>query len=244
MTSENKSWLKELLFGENIEWQDDPRHDTNILRKTEVKYDLIRPYVEDKSCLDIGCAGGGSGFVTDDHWLHGWLSGQTSKAVGIDIDEQGIEVAEDAGYDVYVESAEEFDLSDTFEVIVAANVIEHLASPGEMLESAYNHLEEGGQIIITTPRTHLPWNLLRQLKNEEGIQPHPEHTMWFCRQTLESILERKGFKIVEYRSWGFDRIGMSPADRAWRTVERQLSKVPQLHEIDDYQHFIVATPDE
>lgn len=238
----NKMSLFEKLFGENIDWQDDPRHDKNIRRKTNVKYNLLQPYVEEKSCLDIGCAGGGSGFVTDDHWLHGWLSKQSSNVVGIDIDEQGIEIAKDAGYEVYLESAEDFDLSREFQVIVAANVIEHLASPGGMLESAHNHLSENGQIIITTPRTHLPWNLLRELKNEKGIQPHPEHTMWFCRQTLETILKRKGFEIVEYNSWGFDRVGMSTADKLWRTVERQLSKLPQLHEIDDYQHFIVATP--
>jgi len=239
MSNKYRSWLGE-LFGEDVDWQEDPRHDTNISRKTNVKYGLLQPYVEDKSCLDIGCAGGGSGFVTDDHWLHGWLSDQATRVVGIDVDEEGIEVAKEAGYDVHLQSAERFELSEEFEVVVAANVIEHLASPGGMLESAHEHLVDGGRIVITTPRTHLPWNLLRQLKNEEGIEPHPEHTMWFCRQTLETILERKGFEVVEYRSWGFDRIGMSTADRVWRTVERQLSKIPQLEEIDDYQHFIVA----
>lgn len=240
----NKDSLFGSLFGGDVDWQEDPRHDKNIRRKTNVKYNLLRPYVKDKSCLDIGCAGGGSGFVTDDHWLHGWLSEQSSSVVGVDIDKQGIKVAEDAGYEVYLQSAEDFELSQEFEAVVAANVIEHLASPGEMLESAHNHLTENGRIIITTPRTHLPWNLLRQLKNEKGIQPHPEHTMWFCRQTLETILERKGFEVTEYQSWGFNRIGMSPADKIWRSVERQLSKLPHLHEIDDYQHFIVASPKE
>lgn len=234
--------ISDKLFGNNIDWQEDPRHHKNIQRKTNRKYDLFQQYVNNKFCLDIGCGGGSSGFVTDDHWLHGWLSEQASDIVGIDTDKRSIEIARDAGYEVYTESAENFELDGSFQTVIVANVIEHLASPGEMLESAHKHLIESGQIIITTPRTHIPWNTLRELKNERGIQPHPDHCMWFCRNTLENMLKRKGFEIVEYQSWGFDRIGVSLADKLWRGVERQLSKLPLLQEIDDYQHFIVATP--
>lgn len=231
-----------LRGSDGIDWVNDPRHDTNIRRKTERKYEIFEPYVTGKSCLDIGCAGGGAGFVTDDYWLHGWLDEQTPKLVGIDVDEEGVRTAADAGYDVRLASAEGFDLNETFEVIVAANVIEHLASPGEMLSSAREHLESDGKILITTPRTHTPWNLLRQLKNERGIEPHPEHTMWFCRTTLTELLHRKGFEVVEYRPWGFNRVGMSLPDSLWRGVERRLSKLPPLSEIDKYQHFVVSEP--
>lgn len=235
-------FIRDVLFNENVNWEDDPRHDTNIQRKTEKKFSLLEPYVRGKTCLDIGCAGGGAGFVTDDYWLHGWLNNHASDVSGIDIDQEGIEMAQDAGYNVKLQSAETFELDRKFEVVIAANVIEHLASPGKMLDSAHEHLESDGRLIITTPRTHIPWNLLRQLKNEDGIEPHPEHTMWFCRSTLSALLNRKGFEIVKYQSWGFDRVGMSRADKIWRTVERQFSKLPGLHEIDDYQHFVVAKP--
>jgi 2-polyprenyl-3-methyl-5-hydroxy-6-metoxy-1,4-benzoquinol methylase len=230
------------ILDEDTNWDSDPRHDTNIRRKTERKYELFRPYVTDKTCLDIGCTGGSAGFVTDDYWLHGWLEDHASRVVGIDIDEEGIRIAKEAGYNVHLESAESFDLETTFEVVVAANVIEHLASPGAMLEASRDHLEPDGRLLITTPRTHTPWNLLRQIQNDKGIEPHPEHTMWFCRTTLTALLERKGFEVVEYQSWGFDRVGMSTADRLWRSIERQLSKLPPLSEIDDYQHFVVAKP--
>jgi 2-polyprenyl-3-methyl-5-hydroxy-6-metoxy-1,4-benzoquinol methylase len=228
--------------GEDLDWRSDPRHDTNIRRKTERKFELLRPYVSDRSVLDIGCAGGGAGFVTDEYWLHGWLSEQASRVVGIDVDQEGVDAAKEAGYDVHYASADSFDLDETFEVAVAANVIEHLSSPGTMLEAVHRHLEPDGRLLITTPRTHTPWNVLRQLKNDGGIEPHPEHTMWFCRSTITELLERKGFEVVEYHSWGFDRVGMSMADSLWRTVERQLSKLPPLAEIDDYQHFVVAEP--
>jgi 2-polyprenyl-3-methyl-5-hydroxy-6-metoxy-1,4-benzoquinol methylase len=227
---------------DDIDWESDPRHDTNIRRKTAQKYELFEPYVTEKSCLDIGCAGGGAGFVTDDYWLHSWLNDQSTKLVGIDVDEKGVRTAVDAGYDVRLASAEDFDLDETFKIVVAANVIEHLASPGEMLSSVRQHLEPDGRLLLTTPRTHTPWNLLRQFKNEQGIEPHPEHTMWFCRTTLTELLRRKGFKPVEYQSWGFNRVGMSLADSLWRGVERQLSKFPYLDEIDKYQHFVVAEP--
>jgi len=213
---------------DDVDWANDPRHETNIRRKTERKYELFEPYVAGKSCLDIGCAGGAAGFVTDDYWLHGWLGERTSKLVGIDVDEEGVTTAADAGYDVRLASAEGFELNETFEIIMAANVIEHLASPGEMLSSAREHLEPDGKIILTTPRTHTPWNLLRQLKNDRGIEPHPEHTMWFCRTTLTELLRREDFEIVKYQSWGFDRVGMSLADSLWRGVERQLSRLPYL----------------
>lgn len=222
-------------------WDTDPRHQQNIRRKTERKRALFEPYIEG-DVLDIGSAGGAAGFVTDEFWLHGWLADRADSLVGIDIDRDGVGEAVAAGYDVRHASAETFDLAESFDVVVAANVIEHLASPGAMLEAAHQHLRPDGRLIVTTPRTHTPWNLLRQLKGPEGIVPHPEHTMWFCRTTLTALLERAGFEVVDYESWGFDRAGMSTADSLWRGVERQLSKLPRLEEIEHYQHFVVARP--
>lgn len=227
---------------DSIDWKTDPRHDTNIRRKTERKWELFRPYVRECDCLDIGAAGGSAGFVTDEYWLHGWLVDQCASVVGIDIDEAGVETARNAGYDLHEQSAESFELEETFDVVVAANVIEHLACPGGMLESAREHLNSEGHLLVTTPRTHTPWNLLRQLKNDRGITPHPEHTMWFCRSTLTALLERTGFEVVEYQSWGFDRVGMSTADSLWRAFEKLLATLPPLREISDYQHFVVAKP--
>jgi 2-polyprenyl-3-methyl-5-hydroxy-6-metoxy-1,4-benzoquinol methylase len=234
--------LDNLLTGSDVNWDSHPRHDRNIKRKTKRKYELFRSYVEGSRVLDVGSAGGSAGFVTDDYWLHGWLSDHTDFVVGLDVDKDGVSEAREAGYDVRLASAESFDFDERFDTVVAANVVEHLASPGAMLECARDHLVPDGRLLITTPRTHLPWNLLQQLKNERGIQPHPEHTMWFCRATLTELLERTGFEVLHYRSWGFDRQGMTAADSVWRAFERLLSTIPPLDEIDDYQHFVVATP--
>lgn len=232
--------LRSLLSGDDVDWNESPRHDRNIRLKTERKRELFEPYVTGVDCLDVGSAGGQAGFVDDEYWLHGWLAERASSLVGIDIDEDGVAAARDAGYDVRLASAESFDLDETFDAVVAANVVEHLACPGGLLECARDHLRVDGHLLVTTPRTHTPWNLLRQMKG--GIQPHPEHTMWFCRATMEELLDRTGFDLVAYRMWGFDRAGMSPADRAWRAVEKSLAVLPPLSEIEKQQHFFVATP--
>jgi len=207
----------------------------NNERKIEAKYSVMEPYLHGK-VLHIGCIGPGVDENLD--WFHRWLGTQAERVVGIDLDEEGVERAKEEGYDCRVKDAEDFDLGEEFDTVVAANVIEHLNCPGGMVESAKDHLTDEGQLVITTPRTFTPQNLLRELHG--GMDPNHDHVAWYCKETLRHLLNRYGLEMTAYEAWGFDRVGVTTLDRAWRTTERLLSQVPGLEKIDKYQHLVVA----
>lgn len=209
----------------------------NNQRKIQAKHEAIEPHVSG-SVLHIGCIGPGPQDGTE--WFHEWLDSVADDLVGIDIDEDGVERARDRGYDCRVADAERFDLNDEFDTIVAANVIEHLNCPGRMIESATHHLAEDGSLVITTPRTFTPQNLLRELHG--GMEPNDDHVAWYCRKTLGNLLARYDLEEVYYEAWGFDRVGVTTLDKTWRALERVLARLPPLGKIDKYQHLLVASP--
>lgn len=232
------------LLGGEIDWEANPRHRENIARKAAVKQRLFEPYVAGRRVLHIGAGGGNVGRPDDDTtWFHGWLDAVAHEAVGIDVDEEAVRAAQAAGYDVRQADAQVFDVVDeSFPVVVAPNLIEHLANPGLMLTRARAHLDVSGKLLITTPRANTPWFTVQEILGD-GSTPD-EHTMWFCRDTLETLLERCGFDLAHYETWGFDRLGMSPTDRCWRLAERALERVPGFGDVAEMQQFAVAEPRE
>lgn len=207
----------------------------NNERKIEAKYSVMESHLHGK-LLHVGCIGPGVDENLD--WFHRWLVTQSEEIVGIDLDEEGVEQARLEGYDCRVADAENFNLGKKFDTVVAANVIEHLNNPGGMIQSAKDHLADEGQLVITTPRTFTPQNLLRELHG--GIDPNHDHVAWYCKETLRHILNRYGLEMTAYEAWGFDRVGVTTLDRAWRRIERVLARVPRLEKIDKYQHLVVA----
>lgn len=181
---------------------------------------------------------GGGGAEQPGAWLHEWLCDRSERCVGIDIDDAAVATAQKHGYDVRQGNVETVALDEMFDLVVATNIIEHLTCPGAMLDTASGHLRDRGRLILTTPRTFVPWTLARQLKG--GIEPPEEHVMWFCRDTLTSMLARHDFRVVNYQSWGWRRVGTVWYEKLFHAVENALALLPGLQEITDYQHFVVA----
>lgn len=220
------------------DWSDDPRHADNISTKRARKIDLVSPHVEG-DVLHLGAGGGDAGLSVESGWLHPALDELADSLVGIEIDADDVEAARDLGHDLRQGDATDFDLPDLFDVVVAPNVLEHVSDPGALLRRSHDHLRNGGRIVITTPRMHIPWWTLQTLLDGTPVD-HPEHVMSFSEAHLRRLLDRSGFEVVQYQSWGFDRDGMSIADSLWRVVERRLSSVPGLDDIDHMQHLIVG----
>jgi len=175
-----------------------------------------------------------------DGWCHRWVAEAADRCLGIDIDEQSVLAAQEAGYDAKLANAQDFALAGQFDTIVATNVIEHLSRPGAMLECARDHLRPGGRLLLTTPRTHIPWNLAEELKS--GITTADEHCMWYCRDTLETILDRTGFNVDYYESWGYRKTTTHWSHKAFETLTRGVESLPGIDGVTDYQHFLIATP--
>ncbi|PCJ61025.1 MAG: hypothetical protein COA65_02035 [Rhodospirillaceae bacterium] len=92
-----------------------------------------------------------------------------------------------------VERLEEIDLDEKFDVVIAADIIEHLALPGALLGGIRRFCRPDTQVILTTPNAFALPNYLRFLFGtfEEG----EEHVMTFSVYSLFNLLRRYDYKI-------------------------------------------------
>jgi SAM-dependent methyltransferase len=81
------------------------------------------------------------------------------------------------------------------DVVVMLDVIEHLTDPLEVLQLAQRNLRAGGHILITTG----DWGsaLSRLMGSSWRLMTPPQHLFFFSRRTMELILARAGFRIVQ-----------------------------------------------
>ncbi len=149
--------------------------------------------------LDVGCTGHELG-IDERYWLHGQLRRTFPRVVGIDISEENVARLQEQGFsELHVQSAEEFQLSERFDTIVAGELIEHLANPGRFLDRARQHLEERGRLVLSTPYPFsLHYMLYAFYKYPQTCQ-NPEHTCWFCPRTLKALGARHGFQLRHFQ---------------------------------------------
>ena len=92
-----------------------------------------------------------------------------------------------------VEKLHDVNIAETFNVIVAGDIIEHLSNPGLMLEGIKRFCHDSSSIIITTPHSFGVLNFFRFIFNKflEG----KEHVMTFNISNIHNLLARHGYII-------------------------------------------------
>ena len=84
---------------------------------------------------------------------------------------------------------------ETFDYIIAADVIEHLSNPGQFLAQLPPYLAPGGALIITTPNA---FGVLNQLRYGFGrFRESRDHVTVFNIWGLENLLARFGYHIED-----------------------------------------------
>ncbi|RJQ20725.1 class I SAM-dependent methyltransferase [Candidatus Woesearchaeota archaeon] len=141
-----------------------------------------------KKVLDIGCRDG----TLTRHFLSG------NDVTGVDIDRQMLARAEKLGIKTKL-----LDLHGTwdlpqFDVIVAAEVLEHLYYPHDICKKIADHLKPGGLFIGSVPNAY---NIKNRLRYLFGIQKNtplddPTHINQFSYKLLRALLQ-KHFSSVE-----------------------------------------------
>ena len=166
---------------------------------TDAKIVFFSKLAEDKNVLDIGVVQHEIDKVDKSTWLHRALSIKASRNTGLDIDQEGVNYLNGKGFNVIQADAQDFQLGEIFEVIVAGDLIEHLDNPGGFLDCVREHLASGGRFAISTPNPFW-WKTYLHVLIKGSSCPHPEHTCWYCEQTLRQLLERHGFQVerLEY----------------------------------------------
>jgi 2-polyprenyl-3-methyl-5-hydroxy-6-metoxy-1,4-benzoquinol methylase len=160
------------------------------------RFEVVRPLIVGGSVLDLGCA---SRYGRPD-WLHGLIADEVTDLVGLDINGTTVTKLRAEGYDVREANACDFDLGQQFDVVFAGELIEHLDNVGGFLTSVRKHLKTGGRFVLTTPNAFYVGNFVYRLGGHGQV--HPEHTCWYCEDTLRHVLDVSGYSDVEIRFSG------------------------------------------
>lgn len=134
--------------------------------------------------LDVGC---GDGRFLAAMAQRGW------KVSGIDFDANAVEAARTRhGLDVRVATIESVvEAGETFDVVTASHVIEHVPDPVQFLASCRRALRPGGRVILKTPNAN-SFGARRYGPAWRGLEP-PRHLHIFTLPALASCASKAGF---------------------------------------------------
>jgi SAM-dependent methyltransferase len=148
-----------------------------------------------KRVLDLGCVDHTLSTRQSSYWLHGIIRQHASYVLGLDYEREEIERLKTEGYHVVWGDAVNFSLQETFDLIVAGEIIEHLTCPRGLLDCAKSHLRPGGKLILTCPNAN---NILFFIENcLLGYEyDNSDHTCLFTPRTMTVLLRKCGYRPV------------------------------------------------
>jgi SAM-dependent methyltransferase len=141
--------------------------------------------------LDVG---GGDGQISELFVREG---GAASSFV-VDPDPDSIEAARARGLDGFAGTIEEFETDDRFDLVLMLNLIEHVADPVGVLETAATLLAPGGLIWLQTPNFRSLDATLFRRRNWAGYHC-PRHWAIFSEPGLRRALGRARLQAADFR---------------------------------------------
>jgi SAM-dependent methyltransferase len=189
--------------------------------------------------LDLGCSSG--------------LLAERLEAMGHRV--TGVDVTEIAGVTERTSAFVKSDLNDGipaevgtgYDIVLAADVLEHLVNPGALMDQVRGVLAPGGTAMFCVPNIAHWYPRLRSTLgmfdyDQRGILD-ATHLRFFTRRSVSKLIERHGFTIrrVEPVGLPLDALGMDgPKAHALRLVDRLLLDLwPTMF---GYQFIVEATP--
>jgi 2-polyprenyl-3-methyl-5-hydroxy-6-metoxy-1,4-benzoquinol methylase len=160
---------------------------------------LLRELCLGRKVLDVGCVGHASR-IGHDRWLHGQLAGVAGECLGIDVDEQGVQLVRAGGYDALVADITADPLPESlvsrspFDVVVAGEVIEHLPCPQSLLAFAMRVLRPGGQLVVTTPNPYAPWR--GRAGRGGAVLENVDHVVYAFPSGIAEMADRTGMHLA------------------------------------------------
>ncbi len=152
----------------------------------------------DSRVLDVGC---GTGLIA---WTLQEYRG--AQVTGIEPSEPRARAAESRGIRVLVSpfAPDCLETLGKFDVIVFADVLEHMVDPAAALRLALSALTPEGLMVVSLPNVahwSVRWNLLRGRFDYQpcGIMD-ATHLRWFTRESATVFFRRLGLRIVAYEA--------------------------------------------
>jgi SAM-dependent methyltransferase len=171
------------------------------------RLEYIRSLCAGKKVLHLGCTNWPytQDAIDAGTLLHKDLADVSRELCGFDFDQDGIDVLAAEGFDKLfradLEDLQAVELQDTFDVIIAGEMIEHLNNPGIFLDGIKRFMSADTLLVITTVNAYSGMRfLVYGLRGRGGdLEPvHPDHVAYYSYSTLKLLLERAGYRLADF----------------------------------------------
>jgi SAM-dependent methyltransferase len=185
------------------------------------------PYRQTNRLLDLGC---GAGDVLEAARKNGW------QAHGLDVSAHAVKHVRSLGFDVFEGELQAVQFpSAHFDVVTAAELLEHIFEPRALVQEVARILRPGGLFWITTPHARGLSARLLGLK-WQCIWP-PEHLQLFSIAGITALLREAGFRHVRVHTTGGNPVeiwhAMGGAKSAPKTVDQHFDRVLTSYELNE-----------
>lgn len=162
-------------------------------------HNLIANYLgSNKAVLDIGC---GSGYISYK------LKASNNIICGVDIEENELNQSNcDEFVPADLDTTDRFDNIDLakYDVILCADIIEHLKNPGDLLSEIRKGIRPDAKVIISVPNVA---NIIVRVSLMFGKFSYSDssildkgHLRHFTFSTIKDLITNNGFRIVRFKS--------------------------------------------
>jgi hypothetical protein len=172
------------------------------------RVEYLKSVCKGKSVLHLGC----TNFPYTDHslehnsLLHLELLEIANDLSGLDFDQRGLDILAKRGirnlYRGDLEKLDEVDLNETFDVIIAGEMIEHLSNPGLFLGGIQRFMNSETKLVITTINAYCGLRYaIYALRGKGGFNEpvHKDHVSYYSYSTLKLIVERSGLQVSDFQ---------------------------------------------
>jgi hypothetical protein len=137
--------------------------------------------------------------------LHQKLAPHCASLVGFDVDLAAIQLlSRDFGIDNIVACDLDKEIPTErgkAEVLINGDIVEHVNSPGSLLQACNQLLELGGVMVLSTINALSVKQSVRALMGREPV--HPDHVAYYSFANLGVLGSRFGFQMVDCRFFAY-----------------------------------------
>lgn len=171
------------------------------------RVEFLKEVCAGKKVLHLGCTNYPytKEAIDNNMLLHFELAKTTQELYGFDFDQAGIDILKEAGvgklFRADLENLAEVPLDETFEVIIAGEMIEHLSNPGLFLRGIRRFMNRETKLLITTINAYCGMrNIIYALRGKGGKNEpvHPDHVAYYSFATLKLAVERENLAVEKF----------------------------------------------
>ena len=236
---------REAVGGLSVAPVDPLRYDGQSDERWEATGMLLRMIPEGARVLDVGCGTGSISCLVRDL--------RRAEVVGIEPNPERARLAGQRGIPVVVGTYDDGIVRrhGAFDVVLFADVLEHLEDPASMLRQVRGALAPGGRVLASIPNV-AHWSVrLDLLRGRFDYQPtgimDATHLRWFTRASAGRLFRAAGYEVRELRhsagmflpAYTASPLRVVPPRARLAVVRRLASVAPGLF---GCQHVVAATP--